>query len=92
MSDENRGGEKWESGGGHVVLVLPLVFLGANAVLISLMQRPGAMALWLAPVALFALGALVARRRRHRPLYLACVFLSAMAALFAVCAALIPSA
>lgn len=63
----------------------------ATATLFALLKQPVTMALWLAPVVLFSVCALLAKRRRNRPLYLLCVFFSAVTALFAAVAAMTPA-
>lgn len=84
MREEPRNADRWESGGGHVMwLVAP--------VCVALVRRPLWMALWLAPVVVLSWCAVLARRRRHRPLYLVCVALAAVAALLAAVAALMPA-
>ncbi len=91
MREEPRNADRWESGGGHVMWLVAPVCVALSTTLFALVRRPAEMALWLAPVVVLSWCAVLARRRRHQPLYLACVFLAAVAALLAVVASLMPS-
>lgn len=91
MREEPRNADRWESGGGHVMWLVAPVCVALSTTLFALVRRPLWMALWLAPVVVFSLGAVIARRRRHRPLYLVCVALAAVAALLAAVAAMMPA-
>lgn len=91
MREEPKDSDRWEIGGGHVMWLVAPVCVALSTTLFALVRRPLWMALWLAPVVVFSLGAVIARRRRHRPLYLVCVALAGVAALLAAVAALMPA-
>ena len=91
MREEPKDSDRWEIGGGHVMWLVAPACVAMNAALFALVRRPAEMALWLAPVVVLSWCAVLARRRRHRPLYLVCVALAAVAALLAAVAALMPA-
>jgi hypothetical protein len=81
------------TGGDHLAYNVALlgVILGVGcAVGADLVRRPLWMLGWLAPVFVLALCAIVAKKR-NRPAYLICVFLTAVAGLFAMMASCTPA-
>lgn len=99
-NEDDDSNEKWRgesglgsgfTGGDHLQLHVMLPLLWGLFVVTVLVQRPLWMLGWLAPVVVFTLGAVFAKKR-NRPTYFICVLLTALSALIATVAAMMPTA